>query len=182
MGALGAERGSSRVLRPRRENDCARASRQSSLEIAGLWTEIVQTNRFEMQSKRTQQVIGPHESGVLDRDQVARPQMRHQDTFDAIQRASNHGDCRCADPIGGQLRLRQLYQRWQLALFQVTLRRRVNAGERFGERWQQFRVGVASGKVARARRDKDPGRQLQRWSVGDPRASTSRGQQQPAAP
>ena len=163
--SLGVQSRARRVLAARCSDDCLGSPLERDLERVGVEAALVDRRRLGLEPERPDQVRDPRPAGVLDDNSIAGPKLRLQNSLDRVERAAD--DCDVAvDAVGGEVGLRQLDELREPDRTAVELVLGIDAGERRAERWQQRRVGVAAGEVARAgrkRRSADhPQRRLDR--------------------
>jgi hypothetical protein len=104
-----------------------------------------------------------------------------EDALDPVERAGHDREL-ALDPVGREVRLRQLDQPRQLRRAAVELVARVDPRESRLERREERRVGVAAREVACVRRQGPRAADAERRPPGDERAPPSLSGDEPALP
>ena len=153
-GALRVERGASRVLPARRDDRGARAARERGGSRPGSMPRSSSATGSSSSPRARSRSIQRGVAGVLDRDAVARPQLRLEHPLDAVERAADD-----AQRIARGRRRRCSCSRASSSSSGTPAARRTGARAAPAARAQRpgraaARVGVAARQITRARRDR----------------------------
>ena len=164
------ERGAGRVLRSRRDERGADAVTEHARELVRNGPFIVDPDRHRDETERRYEIEHAGEARVLDRDPIARPEMRRS-TRSMPSSPPETIASELVDAVRAKLTERFCGEGGQLKAFAVEARRCAPIETR--QRRQQARIGIPVRQVPQARGRGGRRDRRQRWTVRDPRSLPS---------